>query len=119
MLSTPYVYVDLDKLDKNIHSMEKRLLKVGIDHWPHIKTHKSVEIAQKQLAVGAKGITCAKLSEAEVFAEAGISNIFIAYPIVGEEKLARLKELAKRITIRTIADSLVVAEGLSRVGEFE
>lgn len=117
MLSTPYVYVDVNKLDKNIETMESRLSNVGIDHWPHIKTHKSIEIACKQLKAGAKGITCAKLSEAEVFVNAGFENIFIAYPIVGEDKLNRLQELAKKINIRTIADSLVVAEGLSKVGE--
>ncbi|HLR51603.1 MAG TPA: alanine racemase [Candidatus Avamphibacillus sp.] len=117
MLSTPYVYVDTDKLNKNIEMMEKRLENVGIDHWPHIKTHKSIKIAQKQLAAGAKGITCAKLSEAEVFANAGIENIFLAYPIVGQDKLDRLQKLAQKITVRTIADSLIVAKGLSKVGE--
>jgi len=117
MLSTPYVHVDMDKLDKNLETMENRLENVGIDHWPHIKTHKSIEIARKQFAAGAKGITCAKLSEAEVFANAGIENILLAYPIVGQGKLARLQELAKKITVRTIADSLTVAKGLSKVGE--
>lgn len=117
MLSTPYVYVDVDKLDKNIETMENRLRNAGIDHWPHIKTHKSIEIARQQIEAGAKGISCAKLSEAEVFANAGFKNIFIAYPIVGEDKRNRLQELAKEINIRTIVDSLVVAEGLSKVGE--
>ncbi|WP_408011669.1 alanine racemase [Pseudalkalibacillus sp. A8] len=117
MLSTPYVYIDSEKLNTNINTMQNRLSRVGIDHWPHIKTHKSVEIARKQLAAGAKGITCAKLSEAEVFADAGIVNIFIAYPIVGQEKLDRLQALAEKINIRTIADSHTVAEGLSKVGE--
>ena len=117
MLSTPFVHVDIDKLDKNIYLMENRLRSVGIDHWPHIKTHKSVKIAQKQLEAGAKGITCATLSEAEVFAEAGIEKILLAYPIVGKDKLDRLQKLAKKITIRTIADSLTVARGLSEIGE--
>ncbi len=116
-LSTPYVYVDLTKLDKNIEQMESRLSNSGIEHWPHIKTHKSIEIARKQLAAGAKGITCAKLSEAEVFVNAGIKNILLAYPIVGQDKLARLEKLVEKTTIRTIADSLVVAQGLSKVGE--
>lgn len=117
MQSIPYVYVDVDKLDKNIEMMENRLNRFGIEHWPHIKTHKSIEIARKQLEAGAKGITCAKISEAEVFADAGIENILIAYQIVGQDKLTRLQKLAEKATIRTIADSLVVAEGLSKVGE--
>lgn len=115
--STPYVYVQLEKLEKNIQTMTDRLRAVGIDHWPHIKTHKSIEVARKQLAAGAKGITCATISEAEVFASAGFENIFIAYQLVGDDKLNRLKKLAKKVRIRTIVDSLVVAEGLSKVAE--
>lgn len=117
MFSTPYVYVDLDKVEKNIQSMIRRLNDAGIEHWPHIKTHKSVELARKQLELGAKGITCAKLSEAEVMAEAGIQAILIAYPIIGEENLHRLGKLAEKIHIRTTVDSLSVAKGLSRIGE--
>ncbi|MBL4954728.1 alanine racemase [Neobacillus sp. YIM B02564] len=117
MFTTPYVYVDLDKVEKNIKNMISRLNSKGIEHWPHIKSHKSVELAKKQLEYGAKGITCAKLSEAEVMAEGGIQPILIAYPIIGEEKLNRLGKLAKKIDIRTTVDSLPVAEGLSTVGE--
>lgn len=117
MLSTPFVYIDLEKVDKNIETMESRLRKEGIDHWPHIKTHKSIELAKKQLKAGAKGITCAKLSEAEIMVEAGIDQILIAYQIVGEEKLTRLGKLAGKANIRTIVDSFVIAEGISKVGE--
>lgn len=117
MFSTPYVTVDVNKLANNIKVMHDRLAKEGIEHWPHIKTHKSIEVARKQLAVGAKGITCASLSEAEVFAEAGVGPIFLAYPIVGADKLARYKQLVEKIEIRTIVDSMYVAEGLSQIGE--
>ncbi|KKI92118.1 amino acid processing protein [Bacillus sp. SA1-12] len=117
MKSTPYVYVDLDKVDKNIQSMANRLKRAGIDHWPHIKTHKSVELAKRQLEAGAKGITCAKLSEAEIMAEAGIQLILIAYPLIGTENLQRLGKLAEKIQVRTTVDSYVVAEGISKVGE--
>lgn len=117
MFSTPYVCVDLNKVEKNIQSMQIRLDEVGIEHWPHIKTHKSIELAKKQLEFGASGITCAKLSEAEVMADAGIQPILIAYPIVGKDKLQRLGELAQKIHLRTIVDSKVVAEGISSTGE--
>lgn len=115
--STPYVYVDFDRLEANINRMQKGLRDNGIEHWPHIKTHKSVEIALMQLTVGAAGITTAKLSEAEVMAKAGIGPILIAYPIVGERNVRRLKGVMSRVKVITIADNWVVAEGLSRVGE--
>lgn len=117
MFCTPYVRVDLDKVDKNIGDMERRLHTAGIDHWPHIKSHKCVELAKRQLAAGAKGITCAKLSEAEIMAEAGIRHILIGYTLVGEENLKRLGVLAQKIHVRTTVDSVVVAEEISKVGE--
>ena len=117
MFCTPYVIVDLDKVEKNIQNMQQRLLSAGIDHWPHIKSHKCVELAKKQLAAGAKGITCAKLSEADVMAQAGIQDILIGYTLVGEENLKRLAVLARQIHVRTTIDSLFVATGISKVGE--
>ncbi|MBD1382027.1 alanine racemase [Metabacillus arenae] len=117
MNSTPYVLVDLEKVDKNIQAMANRLKLAGIDHWPHIKTHKSVELAKKQLQAGAKGITCAKLSEAEIMAEAGINKILIAYPILGSENLQRLSRLAEEVQVRVTVDSYITAEGISKVGE--
>lgn len=117
MFCTPYVRVDLDKVDKNISKMEQRLHAAGIDHWPHIKSHKCVELAKKQLAAGAKGITCAKLSEAEIMAKAGIQHILIGYTLVGEENLKRLGVLAQKVHVRTTVDSGVVAKEISRVGE--
>lgn len=115
-LSTPYVHIDLDIAERNIRRMAEELKKFGIDHRPHIKVHKSVEIARLQLALGAKGITVAKLGEAEVMAEGGVDDILIAFPIIGSQNLERLKKLAEKVKIRTILDSRFVAEGISRVG---
>lgn len=117
MFSTPYPYIDLNKVEKNIQSMQQNLDNANIEHWPHVKTHKSSELARKQLAYGASGITCAKLSEAEVMANAGIQHMLVAYPIVGDDKLDRLKRLAKSVHIRTVVDSKTVARGISAVGE--
>lgn len=117
MSNTPYITIDLTKVDHNIQQMIERLRAAGIDHWPHFKTHKSVELAQRQLELGAKGITVAKIAEAEVLAEAGVGPIFIAYSIVGEEKLNRLQTLMQSSHIRTTVDSREVAAGLSAVGE--
>ncbi len=115
--TTPYAFIDMELVEQNIRRMIARLSAQGIAHRPHIKTHKSVEIARLQLALGAQGITTAKLSEAEVMAEGGIDDVLIAYPVVGESKWVRFRALHERIRVRTTVDSAEVAEGLSRVGE--
>jgi D-serine deaminase-like pyridoxal phosphate-dependent protein len=91
----------------------------GVDLRPHVKTHKSPEIARMQLAAGSRGITVAKVSEAEVMADAGLTDIFIAYPIVGRSKLERLCRLARRADIRVAADSWEVVSGLSAAAAAE
>lgn len=116
-LSTPYVVIDLDKAEKNIRKMIEGLNKAGVAHRPHIKPHKSIELAKLQIHLGAQGITCAKLAEAEVMADGGIDDILIAFPIIGEENLNRLASLCQKANVKTIVDSYVVAEGLSKVGE--
>lgn len=114
MYTTPYVALDMDIMEKNINAMMSGLARNNIQHWPHIKTHKSVRLAKLEQQLGASGITCAKLSEAEVMAEGGITSILLAYPLVGENKCQRFAELSRQINIRTIIDSLVGAEGLSK-----
>ncbi|WP_276353239.1 alanine racemase [Cohnella caldifontis] len=116
-LSTPAVIVDLDTVENNIRNMAEKLSAAGIDHRPHIKTHKSVKFARMQLAAGARGITTAKLSEAEVFAEAGFDDILVAHSIVGEDNRERLAALHRKIDVRVTVDSLESAVGLSAVGE--
>ena len=114
MLTTPYVALDMDIMQRNIIAMTSGLARHNIQHWPHIKTHKSVRLAQLEQALGASGITCAKLSEAEVMAAGGITSILLAYPLIGDDKCERYAELARKITMRTIVDSLAGAQGLSR-----
>ncbi|MGJ9383492.1 alanine racemase [Salipaludibacillus sp. CF4.18] len=115
-IDTPALVVDLDKMDNNIRVMSEKARQAGITLRPHIKTHKSVTIALKQLQTGADGITVAKLGEAEVMHQNGIHDIFIAYPIIGAEKLTRLKRLAERADIKVSLDSVEVAGGISTVG---
>ena len=80
----------------------------------HTKTHKVTEIAKLQLNAGSQGITCQKLGEAEVMAEAGIDDIFIPYNIVGLPKLKRLTALTKRARITVALDSEETATGISQ-----
>ncbi len=117
MLSTPYVKIDLDKLNHNIHAMQEWVTGNGQVLRPHIKTHRTVAIAKMQLAAGAIGITCSKLGEAEVMADAGIDNILVAYSLVGEDKMLRLEALMRKATVTVTCDNMVSAAQLSRVGE--
>ncbi|QGN38115.1 alanine racemase [Klebsiella oxytoca] len=114
MLTTPYVALDMDIMEKNIIAMTSGLSRNNIQHWPHIKTHKSVRLAKLEQELGASGITCAKLAEAEVMAAGGITSILLAYPLIGDDKCQRYAELARQINMRTIVDSLTGAQGLSR-----
>jgi len=112
-LETPVPVVDIDRLAANISRLQDYLNKHGIANRPHIKTHKIPAIAQMQMDTGAIGITCQKVSEAEVMADAGFNDIFIPYNIIGESKLNRLMTLAKKIVISVTADSAYVIHGLS------
>jgi D-serine deaminase-like pyridoxal phosphate-dependent protein len=110
-IETPAAVIDLDRLEANISSLQRYLDQHGIANRPHIKTHKIPAIAQMQLDAGAAGITCQKLGEAEVMADAGISTIFLPYNLIGAAKLARLTALRRRIDISVTADSAEVING--------
>lgn len=109
-LDTPALLLDLDLLEKNLEEISSIAKANNINWRPHIKTHKSVQIAKMQLERGACGITVAKLEEAEVMAAAGIKNILIAYPISSEQKLTRLRTLADQAKITIAIDSLEQAK---------
>lgn len=113
-LDTPAVLVDLDALERNIAVMAERARAARVRLRPHAKTHKIPELARLQLAAGAGGISLAKTGEAEVFVDAGIEDIFIAYPVVGTEKARRLLALSGRARLAIGADS---AEGLRSVSD--
>ena len=114
-LDTPATLIDLDRLEKNIREWQAHVDKCGVKFRSHIKTHKIPEIARMQIAAGARGIVCAKVSEAEPFAAAGIEDICIAYPVVGEMKWQHAAELASRIRSLTInCDCEDAARGLSK-----
>lgn len=113
-LETPSILIDLDVMNDNITAMQNRCNELGIQFRPHIKTHKIPDIAKKQLEAGAVGIACQKVSEAEVFADAGFTDIQIPYNIVGEKKTRRLAELAKRAKITVTVDSKAVIDGIAK-----
>lgn len=110
-LESPAAVVDLDKLSANIRRLQNYLDEHGIANRPHIKTHKIAEIAHMQVDAGAVGITCQKLGEAEVMAQAGIKDIFLPYNLLGPAKLERLMHLARRVRISVTGDSDVTVRG--------
>lgn len=112
-LETPTVLIDLDRMERNIARVQALCDQAGIALRPHIKTHKTPEIARMQLDAGAIGIACQKVSEAEVFAQVGFDDILIPYNILGASKAARLADLALYNRITTVADNLPVIAGLS------
>jgi D-serine deaminase-like pyridoxal phosphate-dependent protein len=112
-LETPVALVDLDRLEANITKLQTYLSSHNIANRPHIKTHKIPEIAHMQLRAGAAGITCQKLGEAEIMAQAGIRDIFLPYNLIGAAKLDRLMRLCRRAQISVTADSDVVVRGLA------
>jgi len=113
LLDTPVAVVDLDRLDRNLRRWQDHCDRVGLANRPHVKTHRSVEVACRQLELGARGITCQKLGEAEVMADAGVDDILVPYNIVGAEKLERLGALAARVRLTVSVDDEALLDGLA------
>ncbi len=114
-LDTPCLVVDIDRLEQNIAEMAAYARERGLALRPHLKTHKTAEIARLQRQHGVSGFTCAKLGEAEALADAGVlDDVLLAYQIVGEQKLRRLLALMARAKVTVAVDGVEVAEALSR-----
>ncbi len=109
---TPALLLDLDAVDHNIALLAAMAGQSGIRHRPHAKGHKCLEIAHRQIAQGAVGICCQKLSEAEIFAAGGIKDILVTNEIVSREKLERAVALARTCKLTLIVDSV---EGIERL----
>ncbi|WP_017185801.1 alanine racemase [Alkalibacillus haloalkaliphilus] len=118
-LDTPSLLIQQDTMERNLMSMVGFAQSQHIALRPHIKTHKSVQIAKRQVEEGAVGVTVAKLDEAEVMVDGGIEDIFIAYPITKKQKVNRLKELTKQANIIASVDSEIGAKALSDTFENE
>jgi D-serine deaminase-like pyridoxal phosphate-dependent protein len=113
-LDTPFAIVDLEAVERNIARLQGYCNEHGLDFRPHIKTHKLPGIAHMQVDAGAVGITCQKLGEAEVMQAAGLRDILISFPLIGEGKAERLAALAQEGELSVAADSAAVARGLSQ-----
>jgi D-serine deaminase-like pyridoxal phosphate-dependent protein len=112
-IDTPAVLIDVDRAEANMQRFQAYADRYKLAVRPHIKTHKLPRFAKRQVEIGAVGITCQKLGEAEVMADAGITDIFLPYNIIGKAKLDRLVALNARIKIAVTADSDVTIRGLT------
>lgn len=113
--TTPYLAVEIDVLERNIAAMADTARARSLSLRPHVKTHKCLEIASRQLDSGATGITVATISEAEIFVTAGFGDVFIAYPLwVDRSRGTRLRSLAERCHLQIGIDSREGAEALSK-----
>jgi len=117
-LNTPVLVLDLDRLDRNIARMAEFAATHGLQLRPHAKTHKSVDIAKRQLAAGAIGQCCAKIGEAEALAEGGITGLHITSPVVPAAAVERLAALNLRSAgLMTVVDHPDNARAIARAVE--
>lgn len=103
-VDTPALLIDLDAFESNVAQMADHIRNAGIRSRPHAKTHKCAEITKRQMAAGAVGACCQKVSEARALAENGVDNILVSNQVVGARKLANLANLAKDIHVGICAD---------------
>jgi D-serine deaminase-like pyridoxal phosphate-dependent protein len=114
VIDTPAAVVDLDRLERNLARWQQYCDEAGLRNRPHVKTHRCVEIARMQVGLGARGITCQKLGEAETMVDAGIDDVLIPYNLLGEEKLRRLTALLERARIAVTVDDAALLPGLAQ-----
>ncbi|MBV9420074.1 MAG: alanine racemase, partial [Alphaproteobacteria bacterium] len=117
-LQTPALVLDLDAFERNVAAMVAHAKRADIGLRPHAKTHKSAEIAKRQLAAGANGICCAKLGEAEALAAGGIDSILLTSPVVTDAGIARLMALnASMRELIVVTDNASVAARLDAAAQ--
>jgi D-serine deaminase-like pyridoxal phosphate-dependent protein len=112
-IETPAAVVDLDRLESNLARWQEHCDRHELANRPHVKTHKCAEIARRQLELGAVGITCQKLREAETMADAGCDDILVSFNIVGAQKLERMRHLLGRVRLTVSVDDEALLPGLA------
>lgn len=112
-VETPTLVVDLARVRENLADMASFARDHQVALVPHVKTHRTTQYARMQMEFGAAGICVAKLSEAEVFIDAGFTDVIMAYPLVGAAKIQRALSLLPRARLRLCTDDLAAARALS------
>src|SRR5450830_154287 len=103
-VDTPALILDLDAFERNLERMAAALRGRNVRLRAHAKSHKCPEIARRQIALGAVGVCCQKVSEAAVFVDAGIDDVLLTNQLVGTTKLLHLAELARRARMGVLVD---------------
>jgi len=103
-IDTPALLIDLDAFEQNLKTMADAVARTSVRLRPHAKTHKSPIIALRQMALGAVGVCCQKVSEAEAMVYGGVPDVLVSNEIVGRVKLARLAALARQARVAVCAD---------------
>lgn len=116
-LDTPALVIDLDVLERNLARIADYCASSNLRLRPHTKTHKSIQIAKRQLELGAAGLSIAKTGEAEVMLGAEPKDLFLVYPVVGERKLDRLVEVARKTNLTVAFDSVAAAAPLAHAAD--
>jgi D-serine deaminase-like pyridoxal phosphate-dependent protein len=112
-IETPALVVDLDVMEANLASMARLAQEHGVSLRPNVKGHKVPAFAWQQVRAGAAGITCQKLSEAEVMVNAGLTDVLVSVQVVGAAKIERLLRLARRARVTTVVDSGTCAKAIA------
>src|SRR5215472_5491863 len=112
-VDTPALIVDLDAFERNLRRLADKVKGSGVRLRPHAKTHKCPIIALKQMELGAVGVCCQKVGEAEAMVYGGVKNVLVTNEIVGKQKLRRLMALAHSARIATCADDLGQVQALN------
>jgi D-serine deaminase-like pyridoxal phosphate-dependent protein len=115
-IDTPALVLDLDAFEANLRALAESLRGHRVRVRPHAKTHKSVDIAKRQIAAGAVGVCCQKVSEAEALVEGGIGDVLVSNEIVGAQKLARLAAVSRRAKTGVCVDHADALRALAESG---
>ena len=114
-VATPGLVLDLEIFDRNLDEMAAIAGSAGVELWPHAKTHRMAQAGRHEIAHGASGLCVAKLGEAEAFAAAGVERLFVANPIVGDDKAERALALHRKIELTLATDTPDAAASVGRV----
>ncbi len=118
-VDTPALILDLDAFEANIRRLNEALAGRSVRVRAHAKTHKCPEIALRQIAAGAIGVCCQKVSEAEAMVDGGVGDVLVSNEVVGASKLARLARLAKRARIGICVDHVLQVDALGAAARNE
>jgi D-serine deaminase-like pyridoxal phosphate-dependent protein len=113
-VDTPALVIDLDAFERNLKKMANFVARAGVRLRPHAKTHKSPVIGLKQMALGAVGLCCQKVSEAEAMVEGGVGDVYVSNEVIGARKLDRLAAMAHQARVMVAVDNEAAVEALGQ-----